>query len=148
MWSPWTSLQQTPVVGTHFTLHLWSERLLTSVEKAWVGKSSMTFATTSKLWRKYRCHSVCCYGKKQEGEHSISRRKQPLVGWESMPGTSLSRNPDTEETVLFCDLPVCKWCYPFMPGAACLGFPTVIKPHVPTPEAHLVHRCLASFVVV
>lgn len=76
MWSLWTSLQQTPVVGTHFTPYLWSARLLTSVEKAWVGKSSMTFATTSKLWRKYRCHSVCCYGKKQEGEHSISRRKQ------------------------------------------------------------------------
>lgn len=143
LWRLWTSLQLTPVVVTHFTLYFWSVWLLTSVEKAWVGKSSMTFATTSKLWRKYRCHSVCCYGKKQEGEHSISRRKQTAS---CKPGTSLCRHTDTEETAPFCDPPDCKWCYPFTPGAACLGFSRVIQPRVLTPEAHLVHRCLASFV--
>lgn len=40
---------------------------LTRVEKAWVGRSSITLATTSKLWRRYRCHSVCCCGKKIKG---------------------------------------------------------------------------------
>lgn len=35
---------------------------LTKVEKAWEGSSSITLATTSRLWRRYRCHSVCCCG--------------------------------------------------------------------------------------
>lgn len=71
----------------------------------------MTFATTSKLWRKYRCHSVCCYGKKHQSKHSTSRGKQMafcrLVGlnWclglaSSFPELGFCRHPDTEEILL------------------------------------------------
>lgn len=37
------------------------QQSLTRVEKAWDGSSSITLATTSRLWRRYLCHSVCCY---------------------------------------------------------------------------------------
>lgn len=33
---------------------------LTKVENAWDGSNSITLATTSRLWRRYLCHSVCC----------------------------------------------------------------------------------------
>lgn len=39
----------------------------TRTEKVWDGSSSITLATTSKLWRRYRCHSVCCYRDQRGG---------------------------------------------------------------------------------
>ena len=49
---------------------------LTKVVNAWDGSSSITLATTSRLWRRYRCHSVCCYGYQ-------ARNKKHRVGYEA-----------------------------------------------------------------
>lgn len=56
-----------------------SKRWVTSVEKACVGRSSITLATTSKLWRKYRCHSVCCCGGNTEGSALLGGQSLVIV---------------------------------------------------------------------
>ena len=59
----------------------------TSVEKACVGRSSITLATTSKLWRKYRCHSVCCCGANKEGS-TLPRMAELISLPANLPPTS------------------------------------------------------------
>lgn len=100
----------------------------------------MTFATTSKLWRKYRCHSVCCYGKKQQGKHSNSLWKRvAFCSWSQAP--SPSRTPF--HSLAFADTQLweryCSWVshgarhlagHSFtdpLSGPACLYFPGVIS---------------------
>lgn len=100
----------------------------------------MTFATTSKLWRKYRCHSVCCYGKKQQGKHSDSWWKRVVFcSWSQAPSPSLT----PFHSLAFADTQLqeryCSWAshgarhlagHSFtdpLSGSACLYFPGVIS---------------------
>lgn len=61
-------------------------------------------ATTSKLWRKYRCHSVCCCREQRHrGEHSPAQGNTELLGhWEGRDRRE--KPPPQSSTLEKCDL--------------------------------------------
>lgn len=74
---------------------------LTKVVNACDGSSSITLATTSRLWRRYRCHSVCCYGEQVLTEHRWKLQMHRRQGgrWTRLTGEKNKSSFETDSHV-------------------------------------------------